>query len=216
MRQRNYRKFEKNVNYKSISNYGIVLDLDETLIKSKKFKVKVDDDVILGWLMSSRMFEIKLVDCTTPKGEGDIYYMKVLKRYGLDEFLDWCHKYFRVVIVYSAGKERYVEAIVDGIFKYDKHPYLVYHRDNCSVGSTGDTLKPLVDMYAENPELNDIVPIQRMFCLDDNDYTYENNPHNGILIPKFSPFKKLSEVDDNELFKVITYVESFRYKDSIY
>lgn len=213
---RNYRKFLKNVNYNSISDYGIVLDLDETLIRSKKYKIKVSDDLVLSWLMSGRMFEIKLIDCVTPKGTGVIEYMKVIKRHNLDWFLNWCYDYFRVVIVYSAGKERYVESIVDGIFRYDRHPYIVYHRDNCYEDSNGNTLKPLEKMYKHNPELSDIVPIERMFCLDDNDYTYGDNPQNGILIDKFSPFKDLSKLDDDELVRVKKYIESFKNKRSIY
>lgn len=214
---RNYRKFSSNINHDSISDYGIILDLDETLIKSKKFNMDIDEIIISNLLLKKRIFEIKLVDCVTPRGKGVIEYMKVLKRPGLDEFLEWCHNYFRVVIVNSAGKERYVEAIVDKIFHKDKHPYLVYHYDQCNMDK-GYAIKSIKSLYKANPELENIVPMNKMFALDDNDYTYEENPKNGILIKKYKPFKNLDNIneDDGEFERVKEYVISFKNKNSIY
>lgn len=215
--RKNYRKFPLNVNYESQSEYGIILDLDETLIKSKKYGLNVEDKIISDLLLSGRMFEIKLIDCVGPKGRGNIEYMKVLKRPGLDSFINWCINYFRIVIVYSAGQERYVESIVDKIFPINKHPYIVYHYDNCNVDK-GYVNKPIKEMYIDNPELEDIVPMKRMFALDDNDYTYEENEKNGLLIGKFKPFKNLSNIndDDGELERIKKHILKYKNKKSIY
>jgi TFIIF-interacting CTD phosphatase-like protein len=210
-----YRKFHKNINHDSITEFGIVLDLDETLIKAENFKIPLSFDIHDKLVYEERIFTIKLIDCASPKGMGKIEYHKIIKRYNLDKFIRECNRIFRVVIVWSAGMERYVESIVDKIFPLDKHPYITYTRNQCDF-SEGYSVKDLRQMYFDNPELNDIVPLNKMFVLDDNDYTFERNIKNGILIEKFLPLEHPETIfqDDGELRRVLQYVLTF--KTSIY
>jgi hypothetical protein len=143
-------------------------------------------------------------------GYGSKYEMWGITRPHLHRFLSFCFSYFRLVMVYSAGKRQYVESIVDHIFKDLPYPHLVLSYDDLKKDKNGkvikingrDVIKPLTTVMNANSLTIDYVRPTNTLGLDDLPSTYSDNKGNGILIPAYGPElneKSLAEEDGNLL-----------------
>lgn len=153
---------------RSYTNKTIVLDLDNTLVVSTKEHINNYD------------FKISF------DGNTDTYYIRT--RDHCLEFVDFCFKYFKEVIVWSAATLDYVNSIVDNIFKSRK-PDRIYSRNDI-VHEDGSYTKPLSKILFD---------ITDVYIIDDNIGNFKYNMNNGILIPPFLGGH------DNDLLKIQTW-----------
>ena len=181
-----------NIPFKSLTDKCIVLDLDETLVHSNE---RLDQLREIGILKDSKLLDLKkrtylltLDDVVYKKGTGKKTEMWGITRPHVKEFLVSCFSYFKVVAVWSAGKKKYVEAIVDYLFRDIKRPHVVYSRDECEATTNGLLVKPLTKMIENEPGLSKYMNLDNTFILDDRRSVFESeNLNNGIQIPAYKP-----------------------------
>jgi hypothetical protein len=190
-----YRSAMDKIPPKSRTNKCIVLDLDETLVHSnydinnlKKLNIMTDPDLID---LRQRIYQICMDDVTTDKGSGIKTVMWGLVRPHAREFLLYCFAYFKCVIVWSAGKRKYVDTIVDYLFKDMRRPIVVYSYDECEKLSNNMLVKPFSKMIKNVSGLDKYMNLSNSFMIDDRDTVYRgyegDNPYNGIQIPPYKP-----------------------------
>lgn len=113
----------------------IILDLDNTLIHSLEPKSENDphDQPTIDYV--KKKFHIS-PDFTV---DGKSYSYAVYKRPYVDDFLKYATKTFDYVVIWSAGTKRYVELIVEKLFKMAKlpQPFMVLTRDDCKKTDEG-------------------------------------------------------------------------------
>lgn len=216
------KKTNENV-LKYIQRYHLVLDLDGTLVAS-------------SGSMATYSKLMKSLD-THPNQEVvkkikeriyvfDLGYMKMwtILRPGTKEFIDFIVNYFKVISVWSAGQQDYVEAIVDILFPpHMPKPAIVFTWDDCArdrsplpsstsekerkavcaaspsnPNEVNEFYKPLVEL-ARHHSRKESEPLKRMLILDDRDDIAKYNPDNLILIPRYEPTFTLNELikEDN-------------------
>lgn len=199
-RQLNYR------NNNSLTDHCLVLDLDETLVHSfdgydeegihsldKYAALGLENDPGLADI-KSRIYHLQLNDINP---DGTIYHLWGVCRPHLREFLIFCFSYFRVVTVWSAGQKKYVDSIVDFIFRDIGYPQIVYSREKC-VDQAGILQKPLLKMI--KAEKSSGLALSNTFALDDRQSTFDPvNKYNGILIPIYQPFISLESLRENDV-----------------
>lgn len=176
---------------KTMTDLAIVLDLDETCVRSfiglsdfKKLAIDRHPDLRL------RTYQMDLNDVVTSHGQGEVTKMWGIKRPHIDEFLVFCFSYFRVVIVWSAGKYKYVHAIANNLFADIVPPHLVLTWNDCDKVD-GICDKDLSKIY-NHPELKGYVRPENTLIVDDRLESFKlNTPENGILIPAYKPSPKL-------------------------
>jgi len=190
-----YKSALDEIPFKSLTDKCIVLDLDETLVHSND---NIDQLFKLG-IMSNpelidlrrRTYIISMDDVVYKKGTGVKTVMWGIVRPHVREFLISCFSYFKAVIVWSAGKRKYVDAIVDYLFKDLKRPHVVYSYDECERTSNNLIVKPFRKMIANVAGLNKYMSLENSFMIDDRQTVYSgfvnDNPDNGIQIPAYKP-----------------------------
>lgn len=192
----------------SLTDKCIYLDLDQTLISTADEKYGLDYLYKLKILSNpslmhirNRIYHVVVEDLEKP-GYGSKYEMWGITRPHLHKFLTFCFSYFRLVIVYSAGKRQYVESIVDHIFKDLPYPHLVLSYDDIKKDKKGDVIKPITKVIEGNSLTQKFVNSSNTLGLDDLESTYSENKGNGLLIPAYEPElneSSLSQDDDNLL-----------------
>ncbi len=190
-----YKSALDEVPSRALTNKCIILDLDETLVHSSK---ELDDLWELNLMkdpnlidLRRRTYRITMDDVVSKKGTGVKTVMWGIVRPHVREFLIACFAYFKVVIVWSAGKRKYVDAIVDYLFKDMRRPIVVYSRDECVKTDNGLLVKPLQKMIRDEPGLDKYMGLENSFMIDDRTTVYDgfkgDNPYNGIQIPAYNP-----------------------------
>ncbi len=198
-----YKTDLDDIPFKSLTDKCIILDIDETLICSNE---KLDELNEIGILSDPKLMDLKkrtyllaLDDVVYRKGTGIRTEMWGISRPHVKEFLIACFSYFKVVAVWSAGKKKYVEAIVDYLFKDIKRPHVVYSRDKCEHTTNGGLIKPLQKMINNEAGLSKYMNLNNTIIIDDRRSVFErDNPDNGIQIPAYKPafdFKSLRNDD---------------------
>lgn len=199
------------------TEHSIILDLDQTLI----YCYDEDDVEILRkngiftkpeyFDIRKRLFKLSLDDVMEKKkGVGVKTVLWGIIRPHVTEFLKFCFNHFKVVTVWSAGKRKYVEAIVDILFKNIKRPHVVFSYDNCerTKNKENKIIKPISKMLQEIDSLDKYMSLQTTFSLDDTEYTFSiPNKENGIKIPAYVPHATPEEIrkDDLSLLKLISW-----------
>lgn len=201
--------------HESLTDKCIYLDLDQTLLSTADekygldylYKLKILSNPSLMYLRN-RIYHVVVEDLEKP-GYGSKYEMWGITRPHLHQFLIFCFSYFRLIIVYSAGKRQYVESIVDHIFKDLPYPHLVLSYDD--IKKKGEkVIKPLTAVIEGNDLTKKYVKPTNTLGLDDLQSTYSENKGNGILIPAYEP--ELNEgalaEDDDSLLKLENWLMS--------
>lgn len=187
-----------------ITNKCIVLDLDETLVHTcedinKLHELKIfNDPQFLD--LRTRTYMLNIDDIVEPQGSGIKTYLWGITRPYLYEFLKFCFSYFEVVAIWSAGVPKYVDAIVNFIFKDLPSPHLVFSRNRCIKYS--DTLtKPLQEMitFFNKENINGGMTLENTVLIDDRDDNFLFNPDNGILILPYSPLFDIVSMRENDI-----------------
>lgn len=199
----------------------IVLDIDETLIHTMDdmtslSKLNIMKDASLMDLRE-RCFFIDIQDAVGKLGKGEVEKMWAIKRPHLDDFLKFAFDYFDMVIVWSAGADRYVRSIVDTLFQHHQQPHVVYSRSDCVSDNRAHNHKPLQKMLSQVDGIDKLMGLENTFCIDDKESTYINNPDNGILIPAFQPKANIDQLrlGDDALLKLQRWLEQKHIKDFV-
>ncbi|GAB2287544.1 hypothetical protein Dimus_021919 [Dionaea muscipula] len=157
----------------------IILDLDETLVHSKPDPPPGEYDFIVR-----------------PEIDGQIITFYVLKRPGVDEFLEFLARRSSSfeVVVFTAGLRAYASLVLDEL---DREPRAISHRlyrDSCRTVE-GRYVKDLSEMGRD---------LRRMVIVDDNPCSYALQPENGIPVRPF-----VDDVRDGELWRLMEVFEGF-------
>lgn len=157
---------------------NIVLDLDETLIHTIQITQKYS-----AVLAMKTDFNFKI--------DGQFYW--VLKRPGLDLFLDFLFKYFQVGI-WTAADKGYAKEICKKILTYDqlKKIRFIYSRNFCHLDRELVMFtKPLAKIFEIYPDFNP----HNTLMLDNTANVMRYNPQNAVYIPDY-----INQVNDDVLY----------------
>ena len=200
-----YQTPEDYINPNAITDKVCVLDLDATLLSTadnldsfKELGIMTNPKLIA---LRRRCYCIKLTDVET-RGDGSTYSFWGIKRPHIEEFLLFCFCYFKLVIIFSAGKYSYVHAIVNDIFKDLRPPALVWTFNDIETDADGEVLKPLTKLMNSNFKYKHLITKQNTIFIDDNETTFAKNKKNAIYIPAYEPemtIESLSKNDDSLL-----------------
>lgn len=184
---------------------NIVLDIDATLVNTHG-----DDEEFLDlkFITDKRMlkyrpriYSMKLSDVTSDPGDGEELKLYGIYRPYLKEFIDFCFSYFDNVIIWSAGKKKYVEKMCELIFvDQKKQPLIIYNWEDTTIDGNHIT-KPLKKLYSDKKTKN-YLNETNTFVIDDRDDTFSKNKENGILIPEYEVdmnYQGLDHKDENLL-----------------
>lgn len=193
-------------NSKSLTEHVCVFDVDETMVhtlclnNNTEGVMKVAEDLGIYTNpkyqdLRARSIRLELDDPVTPRGTGARHGCWGITRPHLQRHLKFAFRYFRKVIIWSAGLREYVQRIVRYVNRDNRKFDLIYHRANCKL-LNGVYVKPLDKMIAEHPEVG---PIEHMFIVDDREDIAIYNMDNLILIPVYTPeltIESMREDDD--------------------
>jgi len=226
-----FEYIDKEKSNKHLGPKTLILDLDETLVHSWTNPTFVGEYKIYSNPEIYRLFH--------PLGSHQITYSMHfdingdvtiwgLYRPNVFKFLSFVGEYFENIIVWSAGIKPYVESIVRQLFLESglSLPKIVWSRDKCS-NYQGYHHKPIstltYDMSSRHYESVKIDP-KSTVIIDDKQYTFMENPYNGILIPPYHPGKDrpngiptlddLLDRTDNSLLKLIDFFERSDVKNT--
>ena len=182
---------------------NIVLDLDSTLIftfdRLEVIHKLIDSDDDLSWL-SSHSYIIEMND-PEETGTNVPYIMWGLYRPYLTEFATYVIENFDNVYIWSAGKRKYVNAIIDNIFPpLAYNPPIILDFEHTNVDSvTNEIVKPLEEIYKlSGGKANE----SNTYVLDDRKDTFSLNVKNGILAPKYE-FEEWTKDTHDEWLKSV-------------
>ena len=105
-----------------MSNTGknIVLDIDATLVHTHgeldNFKMLKVYDPKTQMNLRRKVYSMVLIDVSTNPGEGEVTELSGIYRPYLKDFLEFCFQYFDNVVIWSAGKKKYVEKMCEFMF----------------------------------------------------------------------------------------------------
>ena len=159
---------------------------------------------------------MRLIDVSDVPGEGEITDLAGIYRPYLKEFLEFCFDYFKGVVIWSAGKRKYVHKMCEYMFPLKKQPLLIFTYDDCEGDEDDYIVKPLEKLY-KYPKLKGKLNETNTFVLDDREETYSFNKRNGILIPEFESDMSVEDIcnhPDSELLKLMTWLNTQEVKDS--
>ncbi|KAK8481362.1 hypothetical protein V6N11_038037 [Hibiscus sabdariffa] len=152
----------------------IVLDLDETLVHASPDP-------------PPKMYDFMIKPSIY--GVGMNFY--VLKRPGVDEFLEAISKKYEVV-VFTAGLEPYASLLLDSLDPKGLISHRLY-RDSCKQSGRGRYIKDLSTIGRD---------LGKLVIVDDNPRSYSLQPANGIPIKRFE-----DDMEDRELEKLRVFFE---------
>ena len=169
------------------TKYNIILDIDATLLHTHDEPYDLEDLNIysnpLRFKIRNKVYHMNLVDVTNEPGKGNVTSLTGIYRPYLKEFLDFCFEYFNHVIIWSAGKRKYVEECCRLMFPIDK-PSIIFTWDDCINNDEG-LFKP-ISKIVEDPVYCSLgITEENTFHLDDRDDVYSLNKNNGVQIPEF-------------------------------
>lgn len=204
----------------SLTHHNIVLDIDATLLHTQDNafdfeKLKIYSNP-LRFTIRHKMYHMNLVDVTNEPGTGNITCLSGVYRPYLKEFLDFCFEYFNNVIIWSAGKRKYVEECCRLMFPIDK-PAIIYSWDDCDYREDGSLFKPLSKLWNDENLKHLNITEKNTFHIDDRDDVYSLNKENGIKIPEFEcdiDIKKIINHEDDELLKLMLWFSQQKVKNS--
>jgi len=185
-----------------VTKKNIVLDIDATLVHTHG---EIEDFSMLKIYSESdrikyrrKLYRMKLIDVVSVSGAGAVTTLAGIYRPYLREFLDFCFEYFDNIIIWSAGKKKYVEKMCEIMFPFqEQQPMIIYTYDDCIVGEEDYLKKPLKNIY-NDPRSKGKLNEKNTFVLDDRDDTFSLNSKNGIMIPEFESDLSPEDITDHE------------------
>ena len=105
---------------------NIVLDIDATLVHThgdmddfKMLNVYGNDEQLE---MRRKVYNMRIIDVSDVPGEGEVTDLAGIYRPYLREFLEFGFSYFDNIVIWSAGKKKYVEKMCEYMFPLKKQP----------------------------------------------------------------------------------------------
>ena len=220
-----YYMGKSNIGNKPLTDHAVVLDLDQTLIYAYDDE-DIEKLVEMGVFTKPEYFKVKkrihkltMDDVMEDKrGVGTKTEMWFVTRPHLDKFIRHCFEYFKVVAVWSAGRRKYVECIVDIIFRDIKRPHVIYTYDDCEWKNKRNPfiVKPIEKMIKNEPGLEKYMSMKNTFVIDDTKYTFAHtNKENGILIPAYHPKPSVTSILDDKDFVLEKLIDWFKKDEQI-
>ncbi|XP_050368132.1 uncharacterized protein LOC126786369 [Argentina anserina] len=157
----------------------IVLDLDETMVHSQAGPPPEKYDFVVR-----------------PRIDGMVMDFYVLKRPGVDEFLEKLAEKYEVV-VFTAGLREYASLVLDRLDRKRVVSHRLY-RDSCKEVD-GKFVKDLSGLGRD---------LSRVVIVDDNPNAYALQPENGVPVRPF-----LDDMADRELGKLLEFFEREQCED---
>ena len=190
---------------KPLTDKCIVLDLDETLVHTHgdpNIDLLEELEIFTNpknYDLRERCYKITMEDVISKKGAGEKTEMWGILRPHVREFLITCFTYFRIVIVWSAGRKNYVHNIVDYLFLGLPRPVVIWTYDDIEKLPNNTLIKPLSKIIQKIPALSKYMSLENTFILDDRSSVFqEPNPNNGIEIPAYRPTFNLESMRQDE------------------
>jgi hypothetical protein len=178
----------KRTNPDSLTELNLVLDIDDTLVQTfddidSLYKCPIMKNPKF-YPVRKRVYILKFQNEEPEEDEEEEEMIWGVKRPHIDEFLDFANRYFRNIVIWSAGTYDYVHAIVKHLFKQIPCPARVFTRNDCTQSEEYGYEKPLEKIYKAIPEMNH----KNTLLIDDRQEVFvRKDPNNGIIIPPFSP-----------------------------
>jgi hypothetical protein len=208
---------KNNWHSKPITNYNLVLDLDECLVRTfndvdklKSLGIFKDPDLLH---LRKRTYRDVIYSLDTP-GEPDITDIWGVTRPHLYEFLLFSSAYFENIFIWSSGKYDYVHAIVKHIFRDLPKPRGVLTNDDCDVYDKDKLYKPLTWLYEKYKDLN--IKPEDTIMLDDFAVNVRSNPQNAIIVPSYAPKMNVKSLcaDDTCFYDIMAWLKSEEVLDA--
>ena len=158
----------------------LVLDLDETLVHSS-FKPIPNPDYVLP-------IEI----------EGTTHHVYVLKRPGVDAYLEKLGKIYEVVL-YTASLSKYADPLLDLLDTHNVIRHRLF-RESCT-RHEGSYVKDLAQLGRE---------LRHTIIVDNSPASYLFQPENAIGCSSF-----IDDPEDRELFFCLPYLESIASNEDV-
>lgn len=188
----------------------VVLDIDHTLVHThdgfnEEMYHLITTKMAL-YPLRTRIYKINVRDLDDDndlqRGLGTNQYLMGFSRPHYFQFLKFCFHHFARVIVWSAGRYPYVQEMVRYLFRGLPSPFAVLTYDDM-VDKYGKyhpqkPLSLLADRYQ--------IPLHSIVAIDDSPGTFEDNPRQGLLIPRYY-YRHSPPVNDEDswLLEVITF-----------
>lgn len=206
---------KKTSSQQNYPEYGIVLDLDETIIHTYPNtegykKLYSENRKLFNKLSNSGTINVINYDF----GDVNDDRLWFIVRPGLKEFLKALDKYFTKVIIWSAGTKEYVDDVVDIIFDNLTPPDKIYSRKDLLNKRDGSFEKPLRKIFRDIKTLN----LSNTLIIDnlESNFVYSNK-YNGISIPHFQPtineIISNNGVNDRALFDLVDWFNDVEFND---
>jgi hypothetical protein len=230
------------------TGHYIILDIDECLTRAYLGKDDEEGAALLEKMMKpsniknrNRFYRVVMKDYDPELKKDIVTDFWGVKRPYLDEFLTFCEKYYKRIIVWSAGTKGYVEHVVAALFKNHRKPYAVLTRDDVVYIDSKKKMyhKPLTVIEKNYPGL---IERRLTFFVDNMVENFKDNRDNGIVIPDFEPdqtigfsykdnylldlmkwfmlpevreSKDVTKLNKDKIFTGTTTLENFPYKNMI-
>ena len=152
-----------------------------------------------------RTYTLDIEDANGIPGSGGNTEVWGVTRPHLMTFLVFASGYFNNIFIWSAGQIRYVNDVVDFMFRDLDRPTAVYTHDDCDETKDGILTKPLQKMVDAYPGVN----FENTLIVDDRVENFDRNPNNGILIPGYTPRVTIDGLttDDTALLKLMHWLK---------
>ena len=199
---------------------NIVLDIDATLVHTHG---DMDDFKMLNVYgneeqleMRKKVYNMRIIDVSDVPGEGEVTDLTGIYRPYLREFLEFGFSYFDNIVIWSAGKKKYVEKMCEYMFPLKKQPILIFNYDDCEGDENNLIIKPLEKIY-NHPDCKGKLFPENTFVLDDRSETYSMNKRNGIQIPEFESDMSVEDIcnhPDVEFLKLMSWLSTKEVRES--
>ena len=199
---------------------NIVLDIDATLVHThgdmddfKMLRVYGNDEQLD---MRKKVYNMRIIDVSDVPGEGEVTDLAGIYRPYLREFLEFGFSYFDNIVIWSAGKKKYVEKMCEYMFPLKKQPILIFNYDDCEGDENNLIIKPLDKIYNHPACKGKLFP-ENTFVLDDRSETYSMNKRNGIQIPEFESDMSVEDIcnhPDVEFLKLMSWMSTKEVRES--
>lgn len=197
----------------------IVLDIDATMVHTHgdmedlSMMKNYGDEEQLN--MRVKLYNMRIIDVSEKPGEGEVTDLAGIYRPHLRDFLEFCFQYFDGIVIWSAGKRKYVEKMCEYMFPLKKQPMVIFTYDDCEGDENDLIVKPLEKLYQHEKCKGKMNP-KNTFVLDDRSETFSLNKRNGIQIPEFESDMSIDDIcnhTDCDLLKLMAWLSTKEVKE---